>query len=154
MSKLVIADSTCLIGLSRIGKLDILRDLFGTITIPDAVFYEVVTLGKGRPGAIDVKKAEWIAKLTVKNRLAVSAFKFNLGAGESEAIALASENETDYIILDDRKARDIATGLSLSVIGTVAVLNKAAQKRIIKDFQKVLKDLKNAGFHYEIIKGS
>jgi len=41
MSKTVIADSTCLIGLSRIGELEVLRRLFGAILIPPAVHHEV-----------------------------------------------------------------------------------------------------------------
>ncbi|WP_256359154.1 hypothetical protein [Candidatus Marithrix sp. Canyon 246] len=41
MSKLVIADSSCLIALSKIGQLDILCKLFEHIIIPDAVYYEV-----------------------------------------------------------------------------------------------------------------
>jgi len=34
MSKIVIADSSCLIGLSKIGQLKILPQLFGKIIIP------------------------------------------------------------------------------------------------------------------------
>jgi len=50
MSKVVIADSSCLIGLSKIGKLQILHDLFGTVLIPEKVYQEVVVSGRGRPG--------------------------------------------------------------------------------------------------------
>ena len=37
MSKFVVADSSCLISLSRIGKLDVLRELFIKIIIPEAI---------------------------------------------------------------------------------------------------------------------
>ena len=127
MSKIVIADSSCLIGLSKIGRLSILRQLFEKIFIPPAVFHEVVVKGAGRAGAEDVKQTDWIETRQINNPLAVKAFKLNLGAGESEAIALASECHADFIILDDWNARQTALGLSLPVIGTVALLKKATE---------------------------
>lgn len=148
MSKFVVADSSCLICLSRIGKLEVLHELFGEIIIPEAVYYEVVVSGEGRIGAEEVKKANWIKKQKVQNELAVRAFKVNLGAGESEAIALASESKADFLILDDFKARQTAEELSLEVIGTVAVLQKAEEKGIIDNLKSVLQDLRNVGFYF------
>lgn len=148
MSKFVVADSSCLISLSRIGKLDVLHELFGGIIIPEAVYYEVVVRGAGRIGAEEVKKAKWIKKQKVQNALAVGAFKVNLGAGESEAIALASERKADFLILDDFKARQTAEELSLEVIGTVAVLQKAEEKGIIDNLQSVLQNLRDVGFYF------
>lgn len=53
----VISDSTPLICLSAVADLHLLRHLFGTFTIPAAVFHEVVTAGKGRPGSREVETA-------------------------------------------------------------------------------------------------
>jgi predicted nucleic acid-binding protein len=53
-------------------------------------------------------------------------------------------------ILDDWKARQMALGLSLPVIGTVAVLTKAAEKGIIKELQPTLEDLRKAGFRFPL----
>ena len=148
MSKIVIADSTCLIGLSKIGKLDILQQLFGTILIPAAVFHEVVVSGSGRPGAAEVESAGWIQTRDVVDRLAVNALRLSLGTGESEAIVLASEEAADFIVLDDWQARQVAIGLSLPVIGTVAVLAKAAEKGLISDLDSVVRELREAGFYF------
>jgi len=148
MSKIVIADSSCLIGLSKIGQLNILPQLFGKIIIPEAVYHEVVIRGEGRAGAEEVKNADWIEKQKVKNELAVRAFRINLGFGESEVIALTNECQADFIILDDWKARQTAEELKLSVIGTVAVLQKAVEKGIIEDLPFILENLRNAGFRF------
>lgn len=148
MSNIVIADSACLIGLSRIGQLTILHYLFGTIRIPPAVFHEVVVLGTGRAGSDEVKRADWIETHQVNNPLAIKAFKLNLGRGESEAIALASECHADFIILDDWNARQTASGLALPVIGTVAILKKASEKGILADFEGAVEKLRRAGFRY------
>jgi len=82
------------------------------------------------------------------DRLAVNALSLQLGPGESEAIVLASEQAVDFIILDDWQARQVALGLSLPVIGTVAVLAKAEEKGLIADLQAALDDLRKAGFYY------
>lgn len=148
MSKIVVADSTCLIGLSKIGGLEILRHLFITILIPPAVFHEVVVLGKTRPGAAEINAAEWIQTCNVTDHLAVTALRLSLGAGESEAIVLASEQDADFIILDDWQARQVASGLSLPVIGTVAVLAKAEEKGLISDLSSTVEELRRAGFYY------
>lgn len=54
MKKLrVVADSSCLIGLAYIGRFKLLKDLFGFIYIPDAIYNEVVLKGKKEVGARD-----------------------------------------------------------------------------------------------------
>jgi predicted nucleic acid-binding protein len=150
MSEAIIADSSCLIGLSKIDELDVLRKLFTKIIIPEAVYYEVVILGKGKAGAEEVRKAGWIEKWKVKNNLAVKTLRLNLGAGESEAIVLAEECKAKFIILDDLNARQTAEELELSVIGTMAVLQKAEEKRIVENLQTVLQKLRSVGFHFVI----
>jgi len=146
MSKIVIADSSCLIGLSKIGQLNILPQLFGKIIIPEAVYYEVVIRGSGKAGAEEVKNADWIENQKVKNELAVKAFRINLGFGESEVIALANECQADFIRLDLCQARQTAEELELPVIGTIAILQKAIEKGIIENLPTVLENLRNAGF--------
>jgi len=146
MSNVVIADSTCLIGLSKVGQLDILRQLFTKITVPPAVYREVVVLGANQIGAAEIKRTHWIEIETVQNQLAVKTLQLTLGAGESEAIILASEQLTDFLILDDRKARQAALALALPVIGTLAVLKKAQAKGIITNEQVIIEALRQVGF--------
>lgn len=51
------SNSTPLIALSRIGKLELLREYFGEIHIPKEVYKEVVTRGGKLFGAVEVKNA-------------------------------------------------------------------------------------------------
>lgn len=150
MSRVVVADSSCLIGLSKIRHLDILQKLFGRILIPSAVYQEVVVRGAGRPGAQDVADAGWIETREISDRLALRTLKLTLGAGESEAIVLASECTADFLILDDGRARQAALGLDLPVVGTVAVLDKAAEKGLLVDLPSILEQLKRAGFRFSL----
>ena len=79
-SRAVIADSTCLIGLSRIGQLELIPKLFQRITIAQAVWDEVVVNGLGRPGSSEVARAEWIDVQSPTDRLAVEALQLSLAA--------------------------------------------------------------------------
>ncbi len=150
MSKIVIADSSCLIGLCKINKLFVLEKTFESILIPEAVYHEVVIKGKGRPGAEEVKNSDWIKQRKIMNTLAVKALRMGLGPGESEAIILADECKADFLILDDLKARQTAEELGLSVVGTVALLKKAWEKNMIENFEDTLTDLNNAGFRFSV----
>ena len=56
----------------------------------------------------------------------------SLGVGESETIALATELQADFIILDDLAARKAALNLGLNVKGTLAIIKKLAQENKIE----------------------
>jgi len=127
---IVISDSSALIGLSAIGALDLLHQIYGTVVVPEAVYREVVVDGAGKPGAKDVADATWIDVRTVKNPPSVTRLMNFIGLdhGESEAIVLAQEIGADLILLDDSKARRYALQQRLSITGMVGVLLAAKQK--------------------------
>jgi len=49
-NKIVVADSSPLIHLSQIGRLNLLREFFDELLIPPAVYREVVLEGQGTAG--------------------------------------------------------------------------------------------------------
>jgi predicted nucleic acid-binding protein len=129
-----IADSTCLIGLERIGKLDLLKFLFEPILIPPKVQEEF---------GITV---EWLNVQTPSNQMLVNALKFVVDEGEAEAIALALEKDW-RLIVDDRKARTWAKRLGIKVIGTAGILVRAKRAGLVPSVKPLLESLKQTGFH-------
>jgi len=87
----IVSNASPLIALVRIGQLDLLRQLYSEIIIPEAVWHEVVVEGADQPGAEVVSSASWIVRRTVTNRALVHGLQQELDAGEAEAIALAVE---------------------------------------------------------------
>ncbi|MFL6227935.1 MAG: DUF3368 domain-containing protein [Pyrinomonadaceae bacterium] len=134
MKETVVVDSTCLIGLERIGRLDVLPALFDPIFIPPEVARE---FGTSLP---------WLRTEAPINLALVSALKMLVDDGEAEAIALASERG-HKIVLDDRQARLIANNLGLKIIGTVGILVKAKRGGILLSLKPVLEDLEAHGFY-------
>lgn len=146
MTAIVIADSTCLIGLSKIQRLALLPALFTRITLAPAVWHEVVVQGVGRSGSTEVQNANWIDVRTAKDTLAVEALRLNLGAGESESMVLARELNASLVILDDARARRAAQQLGLPIAGTAALLQRAQELGLLADAAQAISELRGVGF--------
>ena len=144
---IVVSNSSPLISLSAIGLFDLLHTLFVTITIPEAVYQEIVVQGQGRPGANEVANAGWITRRAVIDYQAVQHLidTTRLERGESEAIVLATELTADYLILDDLAARRQALEQSLPVIGTIGIFVLARAKQLIPSVKQAMDALRATG---------
>ena len=69
---IVVSDSTILIGLAKIGKLDLLKEVFHKIYVPEEVFREVTERGLNKPGAQFVRKTAWIKAKPIEDRTQVN----------------------------------------------------------------------------------
>jgi predicted nucleic acid-binding protein len=145
----VVSDSSPLVALARIDKLDLVRLLYENVLIPDAVWQEIVIRGAGQPGSNEVKTAPWIRVRSVKNKKLVRALRQELDAGESEAIVLSLETEPEALLLmDERLGREVARHMGLRYTGIIGVLIEAKNKNLITNVKPFLDSLKNtAGFH-------
>ena len=144
MPKLVIVNSTPLIALAGIGELDILKSVYGQITIPTAVFDEV-TVKNGKI-ADSIKAANWINVENIQDADSKKMYKAKLHAGEVEVMILAQEQHADLIVIDDNAAKKTATYLGLNAIGTMAVLLRAKQLGCINDVGSYIDKMVANGF--------
>lgn len=146
---IVVSNASPLISICKLHLFHYLPALYERLTIPEAVFNEVVEKGAGRPGAIEVVnsiKSGFILKKQVNNTIAVSALSEFLGCGESEAIILAAEISADAVILDDNKARVVATSMNLHVTGTIGILLDLKGADIIPKIKPYLNKAIRFGF--------
>jgi predicted nucleic acid-binding protein len=143
---IVLCDSTVLIGLSRIGKLKLLQDLFGQISIPRAVFAEVTGKGMNRPGAEPIKEADWIKVAEIKDRSQVSFLLGTLDRGEAEVLALAKESKADLTLLDEGKARKIAAIAGFDVMGLLGLFLLAKSIGLLDRIRPLIEDLRRKNF--------
>lgn len=131
---IVVSDSSPLIALSSVDRLDLLHLLFDTVIIPVSVRDEVM----GSASKIAGSLPPFIHVESVAAELSVRFLKLNLHSGESEAIALALERGIQGIILDDKQAREIAAELGLKVIGTLGVLILAKRKGYLSEVRPLI----------------
>jgi predicted nucleic acid-binding protein len=106
----VVSDSSPLITLARIGRLELLRLLFRTITITPEVYDEVAVRGAGLTGSTEIAACKWIVRKPVENvgALAAAQRAFGLGIGEASAIILGQEVSAGVLLIDEIKARKVA----------------------------------------------
>jgi len=145
----VISNTTPLIGLSLLGRFDLLKSLFNEIVIPSAVYKELVVQGAGRVGANEIANGVndgWVHVKDVPSTPILVTLKVDLDEGESEAIALALEQQADLLLMDERKGRAKAKAIGIEVTGTIGILLLAQEKGITIDLQTELEQLRNHGF--------
>jgi predicted nucleic acid-binding protein len=139
MPKVVVSNTTPIISLLKLGKLDLLQKLYKQIYIPTAVYNEIEA-GKGKNYYDNLSKIEWINIVEILDKKAVKYF-LDLDLGEAEAIVLASEKEADLIILDEKLGRYYAKNAELKITGTIGVLIKAKKAGFIKTLEPILDEL-------------
>jgi predicted nucleic acid-binding protein len=146
----VVSNSGPLIAFAALGKLDLLRQLFGRVCIPGAVFDEVVVRGRGLPGSGEVDAANWIETHRVRDGFSVNLLREELDAGESEAIVLAQELGASLVLIDDGVARRKTQRLGLRVVGTLGVLLMCKEAGLIAQVQPVLEQLRQTDFRMSL----
>ena len=143
---IVVCDASPIIGLSSVGQLDLLRQLYQGIVIPEAVAREVAA-GWGRSGSEDVLRVDWIKIEKVGDSVLRRALDGELDSGEAEAIALAVEIKAEILLIDERRARKVAQRLGIAVVGVLGVLLEAKKKGLIPKVHPILDSLlEDAGF--------
>jgi predicted nucleic acid-binding protein len=135
----VVSNTTPILSLLKIGKLDLLKDLYETILIPQAVYQEIEA-GKDKDFYTDLGKLGWIAIEHIKS-LQDRIYLFDLDDGEAETLILAQEQHADLVIIDEKCGRRYAGQLGLPVTGTIGILLKAKKQGMIAGIAPLLQEL-------------
>ena len=135
MDKIIISDTSCLIALTNIDKLDLLKDLYEEVIITREVYKEFGGL-----------VPDWISISEVKDKQKQHELEQQLDKGEASSIVLALEIDNSTLIIDEVKGRKIAQSLNIDIIGTIGVILLANQKGVINDVIGTILRLVNKGF--------
>jgi len=129
----VVADSSPLIYLARLNRLELLRSLYSEVFIPPAVWREVAVEGKELIEGRSLLVAASEGWLRVDDSAAASANEEvlkQLDDGEREAIALAIRLQA-LLIIDDAEGRAAAQKLGVKLTGTLGVLVQATRRGLL-----------------------
>ena len=130
---IVVSDTTPLITLMKVGRLNILHSLFGEVCIPKAVFSEVTGNETFENEADIIRNSEYIKVVMVRDQRQVEFLRraTGLDLGESEAIIYADEIQADLLLMDEAAGRKVAQNMNLPITGSIGVLIKAFKSGII-----------------------
>ena len=143
---IVIADAGAIFSLALIGKLELLNQLFDEVKIPNAV-WEEITLNKTTKY---FKAIELFFKSRVDRINGFNELTFIMDYGESESIILYRELNADFLLIDDKKARDIAENFNISCIGTLGILSSAKSKGMIDELRPLFKIFLENGRYFSV----
>jgi predicted nucleic acid-binding protein len=136
----VISNTSPLIALAKIRRLQLLKDLYGSVVMPPFVRVECIDNGReiGAPDAYEIEKAVqegWIKAATLdrkwKTRVNNLMQRAPIGQGEAEALIIAREKGIP-VVLDDADARALARALGIEHMGTLMIPYEAVIKGLIR----------------------
>lgn len=130
---IVIADTTPLISLMKVGHLSLIQQLFGEILIPNAVYKELVSNTKFPDESRQIRESDFIKKVEISNTAAVELLRRSSGldAGESEAIILSDSMDASLLLMDEVKGRQVANQMGIPLMGTIGILLVAYQEKLL-----------------------
>jgi predicted nucleic acid-binding protein len=123
----IILDAGPIIHLDELGCLFLLSD-FESRIVPAAVWEEVE---RHRPAALS-KRGILFTKshvYTVQDHVFALCDAFNLGRGETEAIALSFDHPEALLLTDDAAVRLAVAASSIRAHGTIGILIRAIRKK-------------------------
>lgn len=139
---LVVADTSPLNYLIQLGQAEALPRLFDEVHVPVPVLEEL------RQGSAPAEVRRWAqappAWARVDNSVE-SSIGENLGLGETAAISVALTLGAQAVLLDDRRARGVALARGLKVIGSIRLLEMAAERGWI-ELRSAFERLRSLGF--------
>jgi len=136
---ILIADSSALVTLAIVDKLDVLVKLFNEVYIPQAVYDEITQDKKPLSKRLSTYFVDKVVSIDTDIN-----FNISLGKGESEAIVLYQQKNADFLLCDDKKAKKFAQSFGIKVVGSLGILLKAKEKNLIKEISPLLDMLKNS----------
>ena len=148
---IVVSDTTPLISLLKINRLDLLKKLFGDVLIPQAVFDELTDDERFRLEADQIREKKFIVVKPVNNPESTNILKraTGLDQGESEAIVLTDELKADLLLMDEAKGRNVSAHMGLRIMGTIGILMAAYEEDELSsdEVRECIAGLQHAGRH-------
>jgi predicted nucleic acid-binding protein len=141
---IVVSDTSPLNYLILIDSVEVLPNLFREVHVPAKIVEE---LQRSRaPSTVRAWAASPPPWLRVTDPTTMLDESIRLDPGEAQAIALANELGADLILIDERKGRRVAKELGLKTVGTLTVLEMAAELRLL-ELGAAIDALRRTTFH-------
>ena len=138
---IVVADTSPVLSLPRISRLEFLRLLYRQVLIPSSVYQELRASSSQPRSQIDFDAVPWLIVATPLDRRRVEELREDLDLGEAEAIVLAMERRADLLLIDKRRGRRTAHASGLAITGPLGVVAQAKRAGLIEAARPVLDEV-------------
>ncbi|MEM9485038.1 MAG: DUF3368 domain-containing protein [Cyanobacteria bacterium P01_F01_bin.116] len=145
----IVADSSPLISLAIIERLESLPKLYQNVLAPPAVWDEVTVQGVGLPGSKTVSQVSWL-QIQEPDPVILEPLSILVDRGEAEAIALAQSIPSSTVLLDDAQARRVAERFGIRRIGTLGFLRRVKKSGLISVIKPSIEKLCENGIYIQV----
>ena len=146
----VLCNTSPIIGLITIGKLDLLWNLFDEVIIPQAVYDELCAKPiRFHAEVREIEEAVSKGRITVysvNNEDRVKAMFGRLHFGELEVIVGAKELGIEIAVIDERAARRIASEFLIKTVGILGILLMAKRRGFLSTIREDVDALRASGY--------
>ena len=142
---LIVADTSALVALAACNALSLLDRLFQEVRVPPAVLRECTVPGKPEAERLGAYLNDKVANVDLGEFIIAVA---GLGQGELEAMALYKHLHADRLLVDDHRARRVASLNGIEVVGSLGILLLAKESGLVQEIRPVLAMIEAAGVHY------
>lgn len=135
MHKTIISDTSCLILFDKIEELPLLQKVYGSLVTTPQIAME---FGAPLP--------EWIEIISVQDAKYLRFLETQVDPGKASAIALAQELPNVLLLLDDLKARKLATKMNIKFTGSLGILHRAKAEGHIEKIKPMINKIQDTNF--------
>jgi predicted nucleic acid-binding protein len=143
---IVLSDASPLIAFALVNRLDLLRSLFGQVSVTEVVKADVLADGS-KPGEAAIAEAigsHWIR--VIPDEWPEPQFPA-LDEGEASTLRVAVNVGVPCLVLiDERVGRAVATELGLAIVGTVGLIVQAKKRGLIPSARALFASLLEQDF--------
>jgi uncharacterized protein len=144
---IVVSDASPLTNLAAVGRVELLREIYGRVLIPSGVADELREGERRGAHSPILPAADWLEVHEVVDKSAARQLLLEIDWGEAEAIVLAMEKHADLLLMDERLGRRVAARKGIRTVGLLGSLIVAKEKGSIEAVRPILDDLiEIAGF--------
>lgn len=107
--------------------------MFNVVYIPNSVYRELMESSTYLEEVQMIRECSFLFEEKVENEKAVFILRKLTGfdTGESEAIVLADEKQSDVLLMDEYKRRQAAKTLGIAITGTIGILAHAFDEGLL-----------------------
>jgi len=143
--ELVVSDTSPLLNLALIERLDLIKSQFSSVTVPRHVWDELTDGEEGLDALQALRDEAFLTVVEVGRSDLFTEIFHELDLGETAAICYAIDQDADLLLLDEKDGRRVARRHGLTVTGVVGVLLRGANAGAV-ELEQELDALREAGF--------
>ena len=134
---IVVSDTTPILSLLKADQLELLKNMYENVMIPEAVYEELISNPAFTEEREKIETCPFLTVEKVCNQDSVQILRnvTGLDAGESEALILYGEKKADLLLMDEHKGRGIAKKMSVEHIGTMGIFMVAFDEGMLSAIQ-------------------